>query len=157
MATATLIPGKVKYAAGQPRQTQYGGPDQCGDCEAGWWGRHQVMGQAGRRNRAFTKRGNRLGNARWQNLQTACHQPKPGAKREWQDDNLYETECAGALGRRSSCGVFDELKHRAGILTSCHEEVRKRFLHPRTGELTISEETLQKYGTTLFLDLKELW
>lgn len=157
MATATLISGKVKYAAGQPRQTQYGKRINVviarldGGDDIKLWGNpgdaiaHLRKGetvQVMHDGKTYKLLATNPNQAQTGNGKTATS-TKPNVAEHWGEDHR--------------AAVFDELKHRAGILTSCHEEVRKRFLHPRTGELTISEETLQKYATTLFLDLKELW
>ena len=157
MATATLISGKVKYAAGQPRQTQYGERINVviarldGGDDIKLWGNprdaiaHLRKGETvqvmhdGKTYKllATTPTQETNGNGK------ATAPVQSAAPTAWNEDHRAT--------------VFNELKHRAGVLTCCHEEVRKRFLHPHTGELTISEETLQKYATTLFLDLKELW
>ena len=52
--------------------------------------------------------------------------------------------------------IYQELKRRAAILTTCHAQIREQFTLP-TGECAVTEATIQTYATTLYLDLKDLW
>lgn len=153
MAAVTLISGKVKYAAGQPRQTQYGERINVviargdGGEDIKLWGNPGDVIAHLRKGEAVQLMHDGKGYKLVATVPTPDNGngklPTAPAPESWSEDHR-------AL-------IFNELKHRAGVLTCCHEEIKKRFLHPRTGELTISEETLQKYAVTLFLDLKELW
>ncbi|MBW4474748.1 MAG: hypothetical protein KME45_30870 [Stenomitos rutilans HA7619-LM2] len=156
MATATLISGKVKYAAGHPKQTQYGERINVvisrldGGEDIKLWGNPGDAIAHLRKGEDVSLLHDGKG---YKLVATAPTQPngngkappsaKPSTPETWSEDHRAM--------------VFDELKRRAGVLTCCHEEMRKRFLHPQTGELMVSEETLQKYAVSLFLDLKELW
>jgi hypothetical protein len=50
--------------------------------------------------------------------------------------------------------LYEQMKTRSDILAACHIEIHKRFVDER-GQLIISEETLQKYATTIFISLKD--
>lgn len=42
-------------------------------------------------------------------------------------------------------------------MKSCHVQVVSLFTNVETGECILSEETIQKYATTLYLDMKKYW
>lgn len=52
--------------------------------------------------------------------------------------------------------IAEEAKQRAALIGYCHAQVSEQFTTPE-GELFVSEETVQKYATMLYLDIKELW
>jgi hypothetical protein len=52
--------------------------------------------------------------------------------------------------------IAEEAKQRAALIGYCHAQVGEQFTAP-DGELFVSEETVQKYATMLYLDIKELW
>lgn len=51
--------------------------------------------------------------------------------------------------------VYEAIRLRAKVISTCHLEVHKLFCNER-GELTITEETVQKYAVTVYLDIKSM-
>jgi hypothetical protein len=64
---------------------------------------------------------------------------------------------ASTLDEQRKAEIFAELCTRAKIIRTCHIQIQQLFTHQETGEVIISEETIQKYATTLYLDLKKFW
>ncbi|MDZ7355916.1 MAG: hypothetical protein ONB55_22575 [candidate division KSB1 bacterium] len=65
---------------------------------------------------------------------------------------------AGATRWSKECKqrIAEEARQRAALIGFCHAQVREQFTTPE-GDLLVSEEAVQKYGTMLYLDIKELW
>jgi hypothetical protein len=53
--------------------------------------------------------------------------------------------------------VFQEMCKRSQFLKSCHVQMVSAFTHQETGECIVSEETIQKYTMTLYIDMKDIW
>jgi hypothetical protein len=159
MTTTSLTTGKVKYTAGTPRDYGHGDrinvvitPTNGGE-DIKVWGRpgeaiaqlkkgeSVTLSYDGKNYKLVVMNGLALNSAASMNGQVS-------SVRGFQGDCWSEAHRAK---------VVDELKHRAGILMACHAEVAGRFIDGQTGERTLSEETIQKYAVSLYLDLKELW
>lgn len=52
--------------------------------------------------------------------------------------------------------LYQELCKRAQVLKSCHVQIVSLFTD-QTGKVIISDEVIQKYSVTLFLDLNQYW
>jgi hypothetical protein len=53
--------------------------------------------------------------------------------------------------------IYREMCKRAQVMKSCHVQVVSLFTNQETGECILDAETIQKYATTLYLDLKKYW
>ena len=74
-----------------------------------------------------------------------------------QEQPYSEIEGLVTASDRKRGDIFRELCKEALVLRSCHIQVQQLFTNAETGEVLISEETIQKYATTLFLNLKRYW
>jgi hypothetical protein len=157
MATATLISGYVKYPAGQPRD--YGRGERInivvtpndGQDDIKVWGRPgDAIAQLKRGTTVTLTYDGRSYKLFETSLQATNSNMYPKG-------NATAPPAPSAWSVEQRVKILQELKYRAGVLTACHAEIKQRFEHPETGELTITEETIQKYAVSLYLDLKDLW
>lgn len=51
--------------------------------------------------------------------------------------------------------IADEVSNRTNLLKFCHNQIADQFTNAK-GELLISEEAVQKYACTLYLDIKNM-
>jgi hypothetical protein len=150
MGTTSLVQGKVKYAPGKPKQTQYGERINAvitlaDGQEVKLWGNPDDAITQLRKGESVTlSHDGKSYKFVGKSLQATENptEPSPNAER-WSDDHRSH--------------IFKELQRRAGVLACCHQEVKKRFTNPQNGELAITEESMQKYVISLYLDLKDLW
>lgn len=49
--------------------------------------------------------------------------------------------------------LLRELNRKGAMIKSCHTQLQILFTHPDSGKVLVSEETIQKYATTLFIEL----
>jgi hypothetical protein len=159
MTTTSLTTGKVKYAAGTPRD--YGHGDRINVVVTPTNGGEDI--------KVWGRPGDAIAQLKKGESVTLSHDGK-GYKLVLMNAPALNgaastnSQVSSVRGSQADCWseahrakVIDELKHRAGILMACHAEVAERFINGQTGERTLSEETIQKYAVSLYLDLKELW